>query len=357
MLRFTSLRLFFRIPAWIITASLTTVMCLVLIFDLGKGNLSQSEYVFDFEDSGRVLSPGAGGAWDSTYTYAPSIVFHENQFHLFYTGAFPSTRNVAIGYATSSDGISFVKHNSNPVFEGPNNSSEPRLHSPVVRVSDSGQWEMYLSQQGISSFHGPNIWRATADNPTGPWELDSSPIYEADSQGWDAQVNPRSVLSDGQSIKLYYDGRPNRGASIGMLNSHDGLNFASHNDENTQDVLLAESDPILAGNADQDAWDQFGVGAPLAFQTENGFEMLYIGFFGRGTRYLSAGDGVWLGYATSSDGIEWSRYSDTAALIIEGETGFPYIGGVKVEDIYYVYYAISSGSQGIGLLKGTISQH
>ena len=59
----------------------------------------------------------------------------------------------------------------------------------------------------------------------------------------------------------------------------------------------------------------------------------------------------------AQDGIEWSRYGETAALIIEGETGFPYIAAVKVDENYYVYYAIDSGSRGIGLLKGTISQH
>ena len=109
----------------------------------------------------------------------------------------------------------------------------------------------------------------------------------------------RSVVADDQSINLYYDGRPNRGAAIGMLHSEDGLTFDPHNTEVTEEPGFAASDPVLSGNVDQNAWDRFGVGAPLVFPTQNGFEMLYIGFSGRGTRYLSAGNGVWLGYATS----------------------------------------------------------
>ena len=153
------------------------------------------DYSFEFEDLGKVLSKGSSPDWDSVFTYAPSVVFSEGVFHMFYTGAFPSERSVAIGYATSPDGISFEKHSSNPIYKGPSDSSEPGLHSPVVRIAPSGQWEMYLSQQGTSAFHGPRIWRATASQPEGPWELDTSPIYIADSQGWDAQANPSFCCS------------------------------------------------------------------------------------------------------------------------------------------------------------------
>jgi hypothetical protein len=72
---------------------------------------------------GPILSRGAAGAWDDSWVGAPTVVFDEGSgsYHLWYVGSDGSSDR--IGYATSSDGVSWVRHTdtagvSKPVFDG-----------------------------------------------------------------------------------------------------------------------------------------------------------------------------------------------------------------------------------------------
>jgi predicted GH43/DUF377 family glycosyl hydrolase len=60
-----------------------------------------------------VLSKGTGsGDWDRKSVETPAVIFFQNQYYMFYTG-YPTTQSDAtsykIGYATSSDGITWTK--------------------------------------------------------------------------------------------------------------------------------------------------------------------------------------------------------------------------------------------------------
>src|SRR3989344_6498233 len=60
-----------------------------------------------------VLSLGPN-SWDNQTVFQPSVLYLNNQYYMWYSGYNGS--RFQIGYATSTDGISWTKNQSNPVL-------------------------------------------------------------------------------------------------------------------------------------------------------------------------------------------------------------------------------------------------
>ena len=75
---------------------------LVLIFTQGFGQINWTKY-----ENNPVLTRGANGAWDDVAIHGPSVMFDGSLYHMWYAG-FDGNNN-RIGYASSSDGISWTK--------------------------------------------------------------------------------------------------------------------------------------------------------------------------------------------------------------------------------------------------------
>ena len=68
-----------------------------------------------------VFSKGTSGTWDDKATETPSVVYYQNQYHLFYTGyQDTSTDTVStdyrVGHAISHDGISWTRDGASPIL-------------------------------------------------------------------------------------------------------------------------------------------------------------------------------------------------------------------------------------------------
>ena len=85
------------------------------------------------------------------------------------SSAFPA----AIGYATSTDGLTFDKYPQNPILEAAEDSNTD-IHVPVVAVMADGTWVMYLDEKTNSIFQSDTVKRATAPAPEGPWTLEEN---------------------------------------------------------------------------------------------------------------------------------------------------------------------------------------
>lgn len=305
-----------------------------------------------FEISDPASPPLTPGDWDSSFTYSPWAVFHDETFHLFYTGW---GIKVGVGYATSDDGLAFSKFGDGPVLDWKGDvggrTTEP--NAPVVYVADDGTWVMYFSELVTRRFPSKSIRRATAPSPEGPWAVDDDPIYTATGGEWDSEIVPQSVVVTEDEILLFYDGRTGESAETGLLRSPDGIAFTPHDDPATP----YGSDPVL-GIPGVQAWDGAGAASPMAIVGDGYLEMFYVGFVGP-----EAGDRtVRVGYARSEDdGDSWRRLPANPVIELDDQTGapsslgFPWMGAVKVGDTYYLYYAIGAGADGIGLITGTIS--
>ncbi len=280
--------------------------------------------------------------WEGGYIWTPFVVYHDGVFNFFYNGYSSETRGV--GHATSEDGMQFVRSGDEPVLES---SEEGRvLLAPVVYVDDEGTWVMYIvSDEARTGLAGDKILRFTADNPQGPWD-GGQVVYEAPNEDpWTHEIVIRSVVVEDEQILLGFHARYEGERNIGILRSADGLEFE-----------LISAAPVLDKGI-EGSWEQDAVSAPILFATENGYEMFYLGNVQNAAARLVSHEGLnlWIGYATSNDGISWEKSTQNPVLNIPEEEGDAYISGLKVDDTYYIYYVYSQGAYGIGAASITKS--
>ncbi|MDW8070689.1 MAG: hypothetical protein RMK79_04365, partial [Anaerolineae bacterium] len=71
-----------------------------------------------------VLDIGPSGSWDQSWVRVGAVIKQGGTYHMWYT----SNATGAVGYATSSDGITWGKYSGNPVFtKGSDNSWDGRF--------------------------------------------------------------------------------------------------------------------------------------------------------------------------------------------------------------------------------------
>ncbi len=332
-------------PVTTTTAAPTTTTTTTTAAPVDEGSLQ-----FDFsvvrgiEDP--IIDDGSGDDWDAKFAFAPNVVFDGSTFHMFYTG-WAGNGEIGIGYATSIDGVEFEQHPDNPVLRLLPDDITVEAGRGVARIREDGTWEMFVGEWVDTKTQGTRIWHATASDPAGPWMIGETPIHEGTVGTWETRIVPQSISPDG--TVLYYDGARLSDLRFGALLLQDDGSWRSYDDPATDDA----TDPVFQPDPEANLWDSGNVASPLVFATDSGFEALYAGFWKGKT---SKDKWAWLGYATSSDGIEWDRYQANPAVELTSETGWLWLSAVKVDGVYYLYYAISAGSDGIGLITGSIAE-
>jgi len=250
--------------------------------------------------SNPVLTPGASGEWDAGGVEHPRIIKEGSVYKMWY-GGFDEDGTPRIGYATSSDGISWSKYSGNPVLD----------------VGDYGEWDAegvlgpYVLKEGAGSykmwyFGRDDNWQWRIGYATSPdgihWTKHSgNPVLDLGPDGsWDDEslTDPHLIYEDG-TYKMWYTGYDGDVWAIGYAISLDGIHWTKdpHN-------------PVLEG--DPSDWEDGNVTNPHVLSEGSTYKMWY-----------SAGD--WpnkeQGYATSSDGITWQKYAGNPVLT-RGTPGF-----------------------------------
>jgi hypothetical protein len=90
------------------------------------------------------------GAWDSGYVgFGTVIKESDDSFHLWYSGGSDSSLNNGIGYASSTDGITWVKDPDNPIFHKTDGVAwrNDRTYTPMV-IGDQ-MWFSGKSSTGV----------------------------------------------------------------------------------------------------------------------------------------------------------------------------------------------------------------
>jgi len=233
-----------------------------------------------------VLPMGSSGSWDSGLMDPGAVVFHDDQFHMFYDAVpfFPTL--IAVGYAVSSDGITWTRVVTEPVFTIANIPWQPQptnFRANSVIIADE-TWVLYFSASDTYSGLTGLVGRATASSPTGPWTVDPEPVLKPGESGeWDAgDVGHVDVIRTNKGYVMYYSSK----LGIGMATSPDGIEWIKYDNPATSEAAFAKSDPVLAVPA------PYGEHDPNVAYADRGWQMVY-----RSNRGLE--------YTTSADGIHW----------------------------------------------------
>jgi len=190
-----------------------------------------------------VLDTGSRGTWDSASVSEPCVIFDGVMYKMWYIGFDGSVYR--IGYATSPDGIAWIKS----------------LDNPVLDTGKTGTWE--------------DVW-----------------------------ISAPSVLFDGNTYRMWYNGYDGGHWRIGYATSSDGVIWEKH---------LAN--PVL-NLGPGGAWDQIHVFDPTVVFHDNIYEMWYSGDDDSNNR---------IGYATSTDGIVWKKHPNNPVLDVGPGGAFDHI--------------------------------
>jgi len=200
-----------------------------------------------------VLDVGSPGAWDSRWLDTPAIIHDNNGYKLYYYGDSLSVVYSAIGMATSTNGISWTKDPANPVLEKGELMGWDGfwVESPAVLYdSVSDLYEMWYTGVG----YGPGL----------PSDLR---------------------------------------ISIGRATSGDGSIWI-------KDTLHNPVLDVGAPGSFDDGW----VSVPGVRKTGGIYEMWYVGASIADYAADSTLDTSRVGYATSTDGINWIKYGGNPVL-------------------------------------------
>ncbi len=86
----------------------------MMVLGLGVG-ISHAQTNWTKYPGNPVLDLGANGTWDDFLVINPMVILDGVDYKMWYAGN--DGTNWRIGYATSSDGITWTKHASNPVLD------------------------------------------------------------------------------------------------------------------------------------------------------------------------------------------------------------------------------------------------
>jgi len=121
-----------------------------------------------FQFSDPVLPLGSPGSWEAIWAWSPSVLTTPSGYEMWYEGINMPTGNGAVGYATSKDGINWIKDANNPILTGVSGSWASALGATSI-IKDGNVYRMWVS--GLPDFFPfpGRIGYATApdENPTG----------------------------------------------------------------------------------------------------------------------------------------------------------------------------------------------
>lgn len=271
--------------------------------------------------------------WNKAFIVPGPVVEHDDVFYMFYTGHKIEGAGVdrgTVGYITSPDGTDWTFGDEEPLFDGAGvDWAGQALYPSSADILEDGTWVLWLTADARPfASRGQAIGRATAPGPDGPWVLDPEPaiVPGVESSWYATSVGHPSVIKVDEEWRMYFDGfvsdldsDPDR--AIGLATSPDGLTWT------------VADEPVFAPSAD--GWDAARVMAPSVIETDDGYVLTYMSTWRReGQGFLAD-----FGYATSNDGLSWTRGSQDQLLDNRGTIGFITSGfGSRIGNEIFIYF-------------------
>lgn len=251
-----------------------------------------------------ILPLGPEGAWDSQHIMAPCVIFEDGLFRLYYTGASSgvSERMNKLGLATSTNGVHFTRHPASPLLSLAH--EETQLLTPaILRTPDGrphreeGKLRMWLSARTAEPVNGAThrLLEATSEDGIA-WDLDpTSQLLHA--------YAPTVIIEDGR-YRMWYADVENEGWPIRTATSQDGKTWE------------VNPEPSLVADQPWEEKEKYGrLIYPFVLKIEGRYGMWYGAFYQDAIHTA-------IGFATSKDGIHWTKDSRNPVLRPEASRSF-----------------------------------
>jgi predicted GH43/DUF377 family glycosyl hydrolase len=237
-----------------------------------------------------VLEVGPPGSWDDFSVGVASVIMEDSaKYHMWYTGTSDQT-TISIGYATSYDGLNWVKYIDNPVLEpgSPGSWDGSWVIFPSV-LFDGSMYKMWYTGYSFENWHG-RIGYATSFDGIHWDKFESNPVLDVGlSYEWDSNSVFSPFIIDEEIFEIWYAGsNDSDDVKIGHATSHDGIKWIKN-----------IKNPVLPTGSSGE-WDFPRVQNPKVLKISDNYHMWYTGgpFFN------------WhIGYATSLDPTSVIRHN------------------------------------------------
>jgi len=168
-----------------------------------------------------VLSPDK--PWEKVAVMCPDVIWDADAkiFRMWYSGG-EQYEPDAIGYATSSDGMTWTKLEGNPVFQSDPSAEWEKYKVTACQIVQQDGWYV-MFYIGFRDVDHAQIGVARSRDGLSHWQrLPANPIIRPGLDKWDhdACYKPYAIL-DGQRWLLWYNGRHGGAEQVGLV-LHDG---------------------------------------------------------------------------------------------------------------------------------------
>jgi predicted GH43/DUF377 family glycosyl hydrolase len=280
-----------------------TILNLVMLFGGSIFNSSFAQIPWTKDARNPIMSGGADGTWNR-HVFTPSVLYNPDSTRYemwFGASSGPDAQNnwnpIRIGFATSTDGLSWTKH-AHPVLEPDAGTWDESYVDGARIIRENGQYKMWYVGSGPTHPEGGIGYATSSDGINWKKDMFNNPLIEPDTVSWEAGGYDYCYIYvlpvQGGGYKMWYAGNvkgEDFKKSIGYATSADGIAWQ-------KDAL---NNPVLTTET-TDKWD-YMVCIPQVVLLDDVYQMWYLGI-----------DSGWynrkFGWATSVDGINWNKYDN-----------------------------------------------
>ncbi len=227
-----------------------------------------------------VFTPGPLGAWDESSVNAVHVLFEAGGYKMWYSGC----QGIAcsIGYATSSDGVSWSRYGGNPILPLNPTGWDETIGNPYV-IKEESLYRMWFA--GNSVLGTIQIGYATSPDGIQWTKHPTNPVLRPYAGACDqGSISSPVVLREDSGYTLWYSAQEGDFIyRMGRATSPDGVNWSKD-----------PSNPILSPEL---PWEESRVHPVSVVRTTEVYELFYTAGFNT----------YHVGRAVSSDGVTWTR--------------------------------------------------
>ena len=194
-----------------------------------------------------VLQEGAAGSWDETQVYNPTVIKDGSTYKMWFTGYSTTSKHARIGYATSPDGVTWMKHPTYVLDIGASGAWDEDGVGEGCVIKDGGTYKMWFGgsdsgqwwRTGYATSTDGIVWNKYSGNPI---------LSEGASGNWDEwAASAPAVIKDGSTYHMLYGGIDSYNiARIGYATSSDGKNWT----KSTGNPFITEGTGSVWDNGD-----------------------------------------------------------------------------------------------------------